>query len=303
METAAFESADRRGAVQLYSSLLKQIGCSPTLGAATSLHDAVKHGGNVIITSGFTIMSAKRCETDGVIGAVVIAKILNTIGADILFLTDSEYVTLFESMGRAVGLDSIQCLGFPFQQESAKHEASRILIDFAPVGIIAIERPGWNRRGVYHNMLGEDISNYTAKVDFLFDQAQKKRILTIGIGDGGNEIGMGNILQTVVQSVPFGSVCRCPCKGGIASVTTVDHLVVSSISNWGGYTLAALTASLADIPFEHSESTELRLIKTAVNNGAVDGVSGKMVEAVDGLSATKNADFVERISSILSREK
>lgn len=118
--------------------------------------------------------------------------------------------------------------------------------------------------------------------------------MTIGIGDGGNEIGMGNILQSVIENVPFGSACRCPCGGGIASVTTADHLVVSSVSNWGAYALAALTASLANIPFEHGPVEERRLIKTAVDAGAVDGVTGKSIEAVDGLSVVKNVEYVKK---------
>ena len=38
-------------------------------------------------------------------------------------------------------------------------------------------------------MRNQDISDNTAKIDCLFGLHHK----TIGIGDGGNEIGMGNI--------------------------------------------------------------------------------------------------------------
>jgi hypothetical protein len=303
MEMAALKSGDRKGVEQLYLALFKLVGCSPTLRAATSLHHALQHGGNVVITSGFTIIGARRCETDGPIGAVVMARLLNKMGVNVEFITDPEYLTLFETLGKAAGLSSFRCLAFPIQQESARQEALKTIMDFSPVAIIAIERPGWNKRKVYHNMMGEDISNYTAKVDYIFNQAHEKGILTVGIGDGGNEIGMGNILQTVIENVPFGSICRCPCRGGIASVTTTDHLVVSSVSNWGAYALTALTASLDKISFEHDPVEELRLIKTVVYAGAVDGVTGKSVEAVDGLDAVKNADFVRKISKILEQER
>jgi hypothetical protein len=302
MEKAALESLDRKGVEQLYIALFKLVGGSPTLKASTSLRDAVQHGGYVVITSGFTIISAKRCETDGPIGAVVIAGLLNKMGVDVAFLTENKYLSLFRILSKAAGLTSFRCLGFPIQEESARQEALKAIIDFSPVAIIAIERPGWNKQKVYHNMSGEDISEYTAKVDYVFNQAHEKGILTIGVGDGGNEIGMGNILQSVIENVPFGSVCRCPCGGGIASVTGADHLVVSSVSNWGAYALAALTASLANMPFEHGPVEERRLIKTAVDAGAVDGLTGKSVEAVDGLSVVKNVDYVKKILEILGEK-
>jgi hypothetical protein len=299
IEEASLQAASRKGVEQLYLALFNVTGGSPTLRAATSLCKAVEHGGNVVITSGFTIMSARRCETDGPIGSVVIGRLLNKMGVHIAYLTDPKYLSLFETMSEAAGLDSYQCYGFPIGDELAEKETLKTIIDFSPAAIIAIERPGWNRKKVYHNMLGEDISDHTARIDHVVNQAHEKGILTVGIGDGGNEIGMGNILQTVLRNVLYGSVCRCACRGGIASVTKVDNLVVSSVSNWGSYALTALMASLLNMPFEHSSSEERKLIGTAVNAGAVDGVTGKSAARVDGLDANVNADFVTKMSRIL----
>jgi hypothetical protein len=299
MEAASLQAVSRKGIEQLYLALFNTTGGSPTLRAATSLCKAVKRGSNVVITSGFTIMSARRCETDGLIGSVVIGRLLNKLGVHIAYLTDPKYLSLFETLSEAAGLDSFQCHGFPIRDELAEKEALKAITDFSPAAIIAIERPGWNRKKVYHNMLGEDISDHTARIDHVFNQAHERGILTVGIGDGGNEIGMGNILQAVLENVSYGSVCRCPCRGGIASVTKVDHLVVSSVSNWGSYALTALMASLLNTSFEHSSSNEKKLIVAAVNAGAVDGMTGKSVAKVDGFSADVNADFVTRISRIL----
>jgi hypothetical protein len=301
MEIAALKAAKRKGAEQLYLAASKLIGGSPALRAANSLYSAVRRGGDVLIASGFTIIRSMQCETDGPLGSAVLGKLLNKLSINVVFLTDLNYLALFEKMSEASSLSSFQCVPFPIEEKHAREEATKIIKDFSPVAVISIERPGWNKHKVYHNMLGQDISDWTAKIDYLSDEAHKRDILTIGIGDGGNEIGMGNILQTVVEHVPYGSVCQCPCRGGIASVTKTHDLVVSSVSNWGAYILTALTASLANMPFEHDPHEEQRLIRTAVNAGAVDGESGNLVEAVDGLSASDNSEFVNKILRILAQ--
>ena len=75
-------------------------------------------------------------------------------------------------------------------------------------------------------MHGQDISPYNARIDYLFFN----HLATVGIGDGGNEIGMGN-LASVITTVP--SLVKIPC------VTTTTKLIASSVSNWGGYGLVA----------------------------------------------------------------
>ena len=49
-------------------------------------------------------------------------------------------------------------------------------------------------------MRGRDITPQTARVDYLFDGG----VPSVGIGDGGNEIGMGNLIDVIpsVDSLP-----------------------------------------------------------------------------------------------------
>ena len=56
-------------------------------------------------------------------------------------------------------------------------------------------------------------------------------ITTIGIGDGGNELGMGKVFDKVVSHVPYGK--------DIASSVSCDYLITCGVSNWGGFGLAA----------------------------------------------------------------
>jgi hypothetical protein len=55
--------------------------------------------------------------------------------------------------------------------------------------------------------------------------------VTIGVGDGGNEIGMGRVRERLAGEGEL--IAR------IASVVSVDHLVVAGVSNWGAYGIVA----------------------------------------------------------------
>lgn len=57
------------------------------------------------------------------------------------------------------------------------------------------------------------------------------------VGDGGNEVGMGKVYGKVLSS-------KIANAKEIACVVPTDHLIIASVSNWGGYALCAATAVL-----------------------------------------------------------
>src|SRR6185436_14111832 len=78
--------------------------------------------------------------------------------------------------------------------------------------------------------------------------ATARGALTVGIGDGGNEVGFGRIPSVVREVMPAGDTCMCPCGGGSAAAVATDVLVVGAISNWAAYGVAAMIGWLADRP-------------------------------------------------------
>ena len=104
--------------------------------------------------------------------------------------------------------------------------------------------------------------------------------MTIGIGDGGNEIGMGKIPHaTIVKNIPNGDLIHCRVPS--------DHLIVAGVSNWGAYALAAGVALLrgATLPAEMFDpDRERRILEKMVWSKLVDGVTGRQTATVDGLS-------------------
>jgi len=96
---------------------------------------------------------------------------------------------------------------------------------YNPSLVMSIERPGKNKDGRYYNMRGVDISEKCANFDSFFENA---RCPKISIGDGGNEIGMGNVES---------HLCDLNIK---PSSTTCDELLVADVSNWAAHGLLAI---------------------------------------------------------------
>jgi len=128
---------------------------------------------------------------------------------------------------------------------------------------------------VYHNGHGLDVSNLVAKTDILIGAARSRGILTIGIGDGGNEIGMGLIEDAIKRVVPTGANCGCPCQSGIAAASETDAVIVSSVANWGSYGLEACLAIATDTPkVLHDGTSERSILEASIRAGIVDPSSG-----------------------------
>jgi hypothetical protein len=152
---------------------------------------------------------------------------------------------------------------------------------------VAIERPGRNRVGDYLNMRGHSVAAWNAPIDELFVNRQRRarRPVTIGIGDGGNEIGMGVVRAKIARLDPL--------RARIATVVPVDHLVVAGVSNWGSYGIVAALGRLVGSDLLHTPELERRLIAACVAVGACDGVTRRREHTVDGLAVDTHAAIVD----------
>jgi hypothetical protein len=145
-----------------------------------------------------------------------------------------------------------------------------------------------------HTMRGVDITNTMSPAHRLFENAGPE-ITTIGIGDGGNEIGMGKIGWDVIRRNISGGgliACRVPTR----------HLIVSGISNWGAYGLAAgihNQRGLASEPDLFHPQEEFEMLETMIEAGPlVDGVSGLAEPTVDGLPFEKYAEIMTKLATV-----
>lgn len=105
---------------------------------------------------------------------------------------------------------------------------------------------------------------------------------TIGIADGGNEIGCGRIAwSTLRKAVKTGPAALTACR------IPTDYLILSGISNWGAYGLGAAVAALAgkqDSLRAWTSDREAAILQAIVAAGGVDGMSKRAESSVDGLA-------------------
>jgi len=272
------------------------------------------------IITGFLIPHAEppAAETDGPLGAVFLARALLPLGIQVILQTDS-----FCAHALQVGL------------EECGVRSTVPVVSFAPgepatcVGsthLIALERCGpshdlqslqaqlgtdrdprrceeflskvpEDHQNRYHTMRGFDVTEMMSPAHVGFEAARKAapHITTIGIGDGGNEIGMGKIPWDVIRrNIPGGGLiaCRVP----------TDYLIVAGVSNWGAYALAAGVALLRGRPLGSAffdVGREREILRVMVEKGPlVDGVTGKFSISVDGLTFEEYAEPLRRLAAL-----
>ena len=240
--------------------------------AALALSSAKK----VAIVSGFFVPAAQAGETDGPPGAKALGDALLALGIPVDYVTDAANLPLFQAQGA--------------EPLYVYHPA--LLEELDPSNLIAVERLGRARDGRYYNMRGEDLTPHTAPLDEMFIGAEQFGILTIGIGDGGNEIGMGRVIDEVTRSVA--------CGDRIASTVVTDYLIVAGISNWGAYGLAGALSLAKNRDLLPTARAARRCVMDLVDAGAVDGVTLKFGATVDGLPLDHSLDLLEQIRRYVS---
>ncbi len=271
-------SKDGRGISNLRDSLSKDY-CNQ------AAKFVLKNKGVVMITTGFYIAKAKASETDGPPGAIAIGNALDQLGYTVIYVSDKYTVKYLSAMKKNNAL----IVEFPIEEDlSSKNFAMNIINKYKPQLIISIERCGFDETFSYRNMHGVDFSNYNAKIDYLFSN----KINSVGIGDGGNEIGMGDFIEKIVET---SSLVRYP------SITKTTFSIIASVSNWGGYGLVAALSNIVGENLLISIEEEIKLINTLVDLGAVDGFSAKNINKVDGFNLKDNSFALINLHELINR--
>lgn len=251
--------------------------------AANSLLGA-KH---VLIVSGFYIERKQTGETDGPLGAVFLAQSLEQMGIRVSLITSPFNGTILRE---AVNELQLSCEVIEVKPGEELRVFPGLIDDPDLTHMIAIEQMGSAIDGKYYNMAGRDLTSSTARFDSLFFLGRQKGIVTIGIGDGGNEIGMGNLFPFIHQKDQF---------GWITCITPVDFLIVAGVSNWGAYGLMAALTHLVGKPLLHGAEQEEKLLEVILHAGAVDGRTGEASMSVDGLPVAKHKEIVSTLWKVL----
>jgi hypothetical protein len=229
-----------------------------------------------IVTFGFFIPggSPPTFETDGPLGVAFLFRAFHDLG--IAYFPHGE-----DDVRKSlrVALERIDVPSIAYPKLDLTH-------------FIAVERSGPASDGRHYTMRGRDISEF---MTWNF-KLPVESLRTIGIGDGGNEIGMGKIPhETIVKNIPNGDLIHCRVP--------TDHLIVAGVSNWGAYALAAGVYVLRGLEPPRDlfdPDCEREILEVMVREGPlVDGVTGKQTATVDGLTWEEYVKPLIRIREIL----
>jgi len=232
--------------------------------------------GNVFIITGFYVNG--HAETDGPIGAYFLAKALKACGFNPIIISDIYCDGFFKFD------EEITSITLPVDADA--NRIRDIIVCYSPAAMISIERCGRNSDGRFCNMRKNDISDNTAPLDIFFIEAD---CLTIGIGDGGNEIGMGNLYNQIKENLPDIE----------PSVITCNYLIISTTSNWGSYGLISSLSELVGKELLPEFDAVQNYLKFLNGLGSVDGFSGTNKPLVDGFNIETDKLIIEllRINS------
>lgn len=258
-------------------------------GAAQSL--ATAETPSVVVLTGAYIPWATppAAETDGPPGAALLASGLQGLGITARLLTDrqcsSAVVAAQQEASKDLPLDV--CSGDPA-------DVARLLEGYERSGvthIVSVERMGPAQDGIVRNFRGEDITAFTPSFQALFDEG--RAWTTICVGDGGNELGMGNVPGGVVRSaIDHGELIHCTIG--------CDFLIIAGVSNWGALGLLLAVGILRDGPSELlrdcvSARSHQRVVEACVRAGAVDGTVGRSIASVDGLDLHQHDAIIQKM--------
>jgi hypothetical protein len=233
--------------------------------------------GRVYILTGFPV--GDTFETDGPAGAISLYRLCERLGSDPIILSDPAVTAALAAEFRCHTLTDTSAAG-------ARQSATALFKQGPPALVISIERPGAAQDGRCYNMAGDTISAHSAYSEAYLELANCP---TIAIGDGGNEIGMGNLMGALSHFDIHPAVSTC------------DELVVADVSNWAAYALCLMTDWLNGARYCLEDNVQADL-EHLVSQGAVDGVTGQATATEDGFAEQSAQRLIHNIHTILAQD-
>lgn len=248
----------------------------------------------VVILTGFPVRLGLHNftgETDGPLGAANLAFAFESIGVPVWLLTDEE---AYWVVNAAVTRRGCKCRPLMLPKYEADEFIAAQLDAIKPSHVLTIERPGKARDGHYHNMRGGIIDAMFVDASSIIEAARERGITTISIGDGGNEIGMGALAETIEKYVPHGEA--------ICAREVADIALISGVSNWWGWGVSALLSRMYGINLLPSDDMERGMLHEMVLAGSVDGCTKKPEETVDNLPMEVHLGVLSNVRSAMQEK-
>ena len=264
-------------------------------------------------------------ETDGPLGTIFLARALLQVGIEpVLFGESPLLVALEAGLNKARIGGKVRLIEYPRDAFESGFYIRRFHITSGRLThLVAIERPGpshslatlrcrpdylpeWDldfkkvappiTRDRYLTMAGIDVTHQHSQIHWVFEQPSPHGPRqTIGVGDGGNEIGMGAIAWDLVNAnISLGGRIHCRIP--------TDSIVVAGVSNWGAYALAGGVLAIHEAThlelFDPQKEHDI-LAAMVTQGNLVDGRTLESDTTVDGLGWDIHAQVLDRMAKAL----
>lgn len=291
----------------------RQGGTALTLQAAERIVEQVREGDWVFLLTGISELPWWPAgEMDGSPGIVSVARAVSyALGARPLYLAEPLTLPTCVAPSKMAGVPvrdadlierfeirrSAAAIELPLGEAGAREKALELLDRFKPKAMVACEKRGPNALGEFASQNGQvpaSISDCVAPA--LFEEAQKRGIITIGIGDGGNELGLG-VIEDVTNTYSGPTEFR---KGGSGTSVRSDVAVVATVSNWGAYGISAGIAYLTkNLDALQDEEMEARILEACASEGSIDFTAGVPINHADGKPTEVNQAIVTLLRTVV----
>jgi hypothetical protein len=285
-----------------------------TMVAAEGLMKNVKRGSTVFVLTGAGYEpTMPKGESDGPPGAAALARILyRGLGAVPVYVCEECHVDPIVASSEALGL-----MVKPFEQAKTRHLGAAVVTaptdqskvaawvktiyaDLKPKAVVSAERLGRAANGIVHSATAQPLqgpkARYSGCIDIsdVIDEANRRKVFSVGIGDHGNELGFGSIYDAVVKAMPKGKT--------LATVTKTDVVIPAMMSNWGCYGIEACLAWLlkrADLM--HTPAMEERNVRACLDAGGLEAMFCTTDFMVDGLDGESSMACVQLLGNIVRK--
>ena len=298
---------------QIYEAAREEGGGRPiSARAAEALVGTVKPGDVVFIVTGAGYYpEVPNGESDGPPGAAALARVIYWgLKAIPVFVTEECHAPPVVASAKAAAvmvrefaLAKNRRMGgalitAPNDRDKTAEWARDIIAEYKPAAVLSIERLGPNDQGIVHGSTG--VPKNCVDLGHLFIEAKKNKILTIGIGDNGNEIGFGRIYDFMRDFHPYGRECQYPGGTGVITVIDTDVFLPASISNWGAYGIAAMVAFLLkDQDLIQTPEMERKILEACLDAGGWEMRYCTSRFIVDGTVGESSMSIVQLLRDML----
>jgi hypothetical protein len=306
-------------AARLHSALQARQGRHPCMDAAELLKSRfADHRSPALIVTGFP-QGGGVPETDGPIGAALLARALFlAFNVESVIVVDEGHEEMMKATCIGAGLiplpfpadgvirpvefaRPVYVRSIPVDSAASQAVCDALLDVTRPAIAVAIERPGANDRGLYSGFGGRSLDGMVADLDYLVRGCGDRNVPFIGVGDGGNELGMG-LLADDLKAIYPKAIDAGKGRGGVAAVACADHVVFSSVSNWAiTGVIAALAALLENPLIFHDPEVEARCVERCCASGCVDGITSSPDHIIDGVPALEWSGLNRALKGALRR--